>query len=288
VDALTVENASTAFNLYEVGAADLLTAVPLALVAHLRSRPDFHSRVLLGTYFLRFNVTHSPFTDPRVRRAFSLAVDRRRLVEYILKGGERPARSFVPPGIPGYEPFRGPRFDPEKARAFLVQAGYPDGRGFPAVRFLYNAAEGDRDVAEVLQSMWEKELGVRVELGPEEWKVYLSSMKALRYDIARSSWYGDYCDPNTFLDLFVTGGGNNRTGWGDPRYDALIEKAAREGDPVRRCALFREAERMLLQEEAVLFPAYFFAANFMFRPHVKGVRMNLMNELSLKDIYIFR
>jgi oligopeptide transport system substrate-binding protein len=290
IDVLPSARASTAFNYYATGQADLMMdkgLVPTALLDELRRRPDFHAAPFLGTYFIRFNASRKPFSDPRVRRAFSLAIDRRLLVEKITRAGEQPAGSFVPPGTAGYEPPAGPDRDPGRARALLAEAGYPGGAGFPLVAYLYKGdSELDRDLAVELQGMFRQELGVTVDLIGQEWKVYLRSLSSLDYDLCRSSWVGDYRDPNTFLDLFVTGGGNNRTGWGDPAYDASIAGAGKALDPAKRFGHFREAERKLISEEAVIAPLYFYVGiQFYDSARLGGIRANLLDEHPLKAMF---
>ena len=148
-----------------------------------------------------------------MRQAFSLCVDQHLLTNKIARAGEVPAWSFVPSGIPGYHPPCVTQYDPEKARHLLAEAGYPEGKGFPLVNYLYNEAQLTEGIAVELQSIWKRELGVSVLLARQEWKVYLSSLNQLDYGIGRSSWVGDYPDPNTFLDIFTSTSGNNRTGW---------------------------------------------------------------------------
>jgi len=281
--ALPIESASTAFNAYEEGRADLITTVPLPQVVHLQRRPDFHNSDYLGTYYFTFNVTRPPFDDVRVRRAFNCAADKQRLVRYILRGGQKAADTFVPPGIPGYPAVKGPRFDPHLAAELLAKAGYPAGKGFPKVELLYNSSESHKHIAEVLQDMWKENLGVSIELVNLEWKTYLDALRRKDYQLARAGWIGDYVDPNTFLDLFVTGGGNNRTGWGNTQYDSLIRAAGREPDPARRMAVFTRAEAILIDEMPVM-PLYFYRVHNMYRKGVVGVYPNIRNLILLKHL----
>ncbi|MDD5200457.1 MAG: peptide ABC transporter substrate-binding protein [Terrimicrobiaceae bacterium] len=282
VDVLPISKANVAFNFYASGEADLMLdkgLAPTALLDELKRRPDFHSAPFLATYFLRFNCNAGPFRDARVRRAFALAVDKQRLVQKITRGGERPAASLVPPGIAGYVPPEGVAYDPAGARRLLAEAGYPNGRGFPLVRYLYSESELNEALAVELQSMWRDALGVQVALTRQEWKVYLNSMNSLDYDICRSSWVGDYPDPNTFLDMFLTGGGNNRTGWGDAAYDALIASAASEADPKRRFATLAQAEDFLIAKEFVVCPLYFYVGIQLYDPRrVRGIEPNVLDE----------
>ena len=290
IDVLPVSKANTAFNLYSSGQADLMMdkgLVPPALLGEIKKRDDFHAAPFLGTYFLRFNCTKAPFSDPRVRRAFSMVIDKQSIVDRITRAGELAADSFVPPGAGGYEPFgQCGRNGVEEARRLLAEAGFPGGKGFPMVNYLYSEGELNEAIAVELQSMWRQSLGVNVQLLRQEWKVYLNSMSRLDYDIARSSWVGDYPDPNTFLDMFVTGGGNNRTGWSDPRYDQLIAAAAAETDRPARYEILREAEKILVCEEMPVCPLYFYVGIQLYdSKKLGGIEGNVLDEHPLKAMF---
>ncbi|NQU09825.1 peptide ABC transporter substrate-binding protein [bacterium] len=286
VDLLPVGSPQTAINLYLTGAADIIWdkgLIPTYLLEELRSYPDCHTFGYLGSYFYRFNCTRPPFDDVRVRQALTLAVDRERLVTKITKGGEKPATHFTPPGIPGYDPPAGLGHDPDRARSLLAEAGYPGGRGFPKFKVLFNKAGGgaasvNEQIAIEIREMWRQQLGIKCDLENQEWKVYLNSMSALDYDVCRSSWIGDYNDPNTFLDMFVTGGGNNRTGWSLPRYDELIRAAGQTLDPPRRAAIFAEAERILCRDELPVLPLYFYVGVTFYDPAKwTGIHPNVLD-----------
>ena len=274
---LPIDDAETALKQFRNREVHWIRSIPAPKVAAAARLPGFRYAPEYGTYFYRFNVTRPPLDDPRVRTALALAIDKDSIARYLLRGGQRPARSFVPPSLPPYEPVEGPACDPARARALLAEAGFPGGRGFPALQLLYNTSESHKLIAEAVQHMWRSELGVRIELLNQEWKVYLDSMSRLRYDIARSSWIGDYGDPNTFLDMFVTGGGNNRPGWSHPRYDRLVADAAREPDRARRFGLLRQAERILVAREMPIVPIYFYVNTYLVQPSVLGVYDNARN-----------
>jgi len=289
IDVLPISDANVAFNFYASGLADLLMdkgLAPPALLDDLKGRRDFHAAPFLGVYFLRYNCERGPFRDERVRRAFSLAVDKKRIVEKITRAGELPAPGFVPPGIPGYEGSDGLPFDPTQAARLLKEAGYPEGRNFPNVRYLYSKSELNEAIAVELQSMWRETLGVNVNLERQEWKVYLNSLSLLDYDIARSSWVGDYPDPNTFLDMFLTNGGNNRTGWSSTAYDRLVSDAARELVPSRRFEILRCAEDLLVQQELPVCPIYYYVGIQLYDPSkLGGLRANVLDEHPLRRIF---
>lgn len=286
VDLLTVANPTTAFNLYETGRADVIwdrNLVPAELLDLLRARPDCHRFDFLAVYFVRCNTTRPPLDDPRVRRALSLAIDRRRIVERITRGGELPAAGLVPPGTAHHQPVEAVRFDPEGARRLLAEAGYPGGAGLRPLRYLYwtaGAGTGQEHakIAVELRALWAQVLGVRVDLDNREKRVFIAAQRGLDYDLSQSSWVGDYNDPNTFLDLFLSGNGNNRTGWADPAYDALLARANAEPDPRRRAALLAEAEQRLVGEAAVVAPVYFSSGFHFFRPdRLSGIHPNLLD-----------
>jgi oligopeptide transport system substrate-binding protein len=291
IDVLPAARPNTAFNLYSTGAADLMLdkgLAPTPLLDELRKRSDFHSDPFLATYFIRFNASRAPFSDSRVRRAVSLVVNRRELVEKITRGGEPPAESFVPPGTgSGYVPTTEAKRDPEAARKLLSDAGFPGGAGFPVVRYLYKGdSDLDRDIAVEIQGALQRELGIRMLLQPQEWTVYLALQGALDYDMCRSSWVADYNDPNTFLNMFVTGDGNNRTGWSNASYDALVAAAAAEPETARRFEAFQKAERILVVDEAAVCPLYFYVGiQFYDSKRLGGISPNLLDEHPLRFLH---
>ncbi len=289
VDILPISKDSVAFNFYESGLADLVMdkgLAPTSLLDELKKREDFHAAPFLGIYFLRFNCSKPPFDDARVRKAFAMAIDKTRIVEKITRAGELPAAGFVPPGIEGYDGVNGLPYDPDAARALLAEAGFPGGAGFPFVNYLFNESQQNESIAVELRDMWQKELGVNMNLGRQEWKVYLNSLSSLDYGIARSSWVGDYPDPNTFLDMFVTGGGNNRTGWSSKDYDERTAYAAAEANPEARLRLLEGLEKMLVEDEAPIAPIYYYVGIQLYDPKkIGGVEANVLDEHPIREMY---
>lgn len=289
VEVLPISKANVAYNFYAARQADLIMdkgLAPPSLLDALKVRSDFHAAPFLGTYFLRFNCAKGPFTDPRVRKAFSMALDRKRVTTKITRAGETDALSFVPPGIAGYKAPEGLPENHAEARRLLAVAGYPEGRGFPLTTYLYSEGELNEGMAIELQSMWKEVLGVTVQLARQEWKVYLNSLGSLDFGIARSSWVGDYPDPNTFLDLFVSGSGNNRTGWSSQRYDRLIAEAAAERDPGKRFEIMRRAEEFLVREEAPIAPIFFYVGIQLYDGNrLGGIEANVLDEHPIREIY---
>lgn len=290
IDALAISSATTAFNIYATNQADLILdkgLVPPLLIEKLRKRKDFHSYTYLASYFYRFNCSRPPFDDPNVRKAFSLAIDKLSIVEGITKAGEVPAPTYVPPGLEGYESPAGLQPDMDEARRLLAEAGFPKGKGFPRVTLLYNSSDLNKQIAEAIQGMWKRELGILVELRNQAWATYLNSMSTLDYDIARSSWVGDYADPNTFLDCFVTGRGNNRTGWSHQEYDRLLANANLELDPAKRMSMMSEAEKILVEDEMPIVPLYYYVGILFYdKDRIGGIEPNLVAEHPLQEMYL--
>ncbi|MEO8429058.1 MAG: peptide ABC transporter substrate-binding protein [Verrucomicrobiota bacterium] len=288
VDLLPCASPNTALNLYQTGAADVVwdkELIPSDLLDLVRKRLDFHAFDYLGTYFFRFNVTRKPFDDPRVRKALAMAIDKKRFVEKITRAGEKAADHYVPAGVENYASPAGLGYDPEKARALLAEAGYPGGRGFPLIHYLYNSnGKTHEQIAVELQQMWKQELGIDLTLRKLEWKVFLRAQYTLDYDTCRSSWIGDYNDPNTFLDMFMSNNGNNRTGWKNEPYDGLMRRANALTDVQERMKLLQAAETILVRDEAPIVPLYFYVGINYFTNTIKGIFFNIRDEHPIRTI----
>lgn len=290
IDVLPISDPNTAINFFVTGGADLMMdkgMIPPGLGDVLQEKDWFHTAAFLGTYFMRFNVTEAPFDDPRVRRAFAMVIDKEKIVEKITRNGEEVAESLVPQGCGrGYVSPEGTGRDLEEARMLMAEAGYPGGKGFPLVTYLYPTLSVEKNIAVELQSRWREVLGVEVSLKKQEWKVYLNTLKSLDYHIGRSSWVGDYNDPTTFLEMFIAGSGNNRTGFASERYDGLLKEAALVTDAGERNRMLAEVEKILLVEEAVVAPVYFYVGVQFFDPaRIGGVEANLLDEHPLRDVF---
>ena len=311
VDVLPIENTTTALNLYLTGEADWMpqNSYPVDLAPDLRKRPDFYLGPALVVYYYRINTTRKPFDDARVRQALNLAVDREQITRDVLGVGQLPATLFVPPGIRGYKPPQTAiSYDVEHARKLLAEAGFPGGKGFPKFGILYNTLESHKKTAEVVADQLRRNLNIDAAAYNQEWQSFLQSSRSMDYDLARAAWVGDYEDPNTFLDMWTTNGGNNQTGWSSLVYDRLLEAAANveaflvapdfilehardasqlktqaaevrasNDAPARlkamaalRLALLAEAEGMLVHDEFPIMPIYFYTISGLVKQNVKG------------------
>ncbi|HEV2691292.1 MAG TPA: peptide ABC transporter substrate-binding protein [Verrucomicrobiae bacterium] len=289
IDLLPVGSPTTALNLYENGQVDVVwdkELIPSSLVDVLIKRPDFHKFNYLGDYFVRFNVTKKPFDDVRVRQALALAVDKERITKRITRAGEQIAEHLVPPGIQNYDPPPGIGHDPERARKLLAEAGYPGGKGFPRFEYLFNASPIHEKIAVELQQMWRDELGIDMELRQVETQVFWGMQSRLEFQMSKSSWAGDYNDPNTYLGMFVTGDGNNETGWSNPRYDELIAAAGNELDLAKREKLFQQAETILDHDEMPVIPLYIYVGiNYFDTNKIAGIWPNILDDHPLRAVH---
>lgn len=230
----------------------------------------------LGTYYYILNVEKPPFNDPRIRRAFNLAINRKALVDTVTLGKEGAATTFVPPGIGNYKGPSGLKEDIAEAQRLLAEAGYPDGEGFPTVELLYNTSEMHRPIAEALQHMWQENLNVQVSLVNQSWMGYLEARRNRDYTIARAGWIGDYYDPTTFLDIWKSDSGINHTGWKSDAFDQAMQAAASTADPEKRNRHLQEAESILLQE-LPLIPLFYYNRIYLMRPEVQGWYPNILD-----------
>lgn len=242
----------------------------------------------IGTYYVSYQTQAEPFDDWRVRKAFTLTIDSKYIVEQITQSGQVPATGFVPAGVydanPTGDDFRtvggdyweAPLTDEiyqkncEEARQLLADAGYPNGEGFPVVTYLYNTGDAHKAVGEALQQMWQKALNVTVQLQNQEWNAFLETRKNGDFQVARNGWIADYNDPISFLDMWLTGGGNNDGQYSNPEYDAAIKEAKSSADPAVRMAAMHRAEDIIMGEDWALGPIYFYTNSYMMKENIKG------------------
>ncbi len=279
------DDRDTIYNMYLSGQVDWAVNVPSSRLEEIMMRDDYESAPQLSTYYYVIQTTKAPFDDARVRKALALAIDKEELVDTVTRGGEIPAVGMVPE-MAGYDGLGYPEYDPDQARSLLAEAGYPNGIGFPTFSLLYNTDETHKAIAEYVQQSWRNNLGINVTLENQEWATYLANRNAGNFDVARAGWVGDYQDPNTFLDMFITGAGMNGGKYSNPEYDALINQAARMPDGPERMATLLAAETILILEDQALIPFYYYSSQNLIDTDVwGGWYPNTMNYHPTKDIY---
>jgi oligopeptide transport system substrate-binding protein len=308
IDILPIDNRTTALLAYEAGYTDFVSKVPDEVARAMdrkakagEPRPDLHLTPQFRTYFYRFNckpqiphpdtgaMVDNPLAKPEVRRALSLAVDRRALADNLLGIGRPPCTGLVPPGslvkYPGIPYVHERDYDPEKARRLLADAGYSGRSRFVPLVINFNKDELHEQVALFVREAWERELGVEVRLRSLDGKIFSQLQQNLNYIVCRAGWGGDYNDPMTFLEMFASGNGHNQTGWSHPEYDRLIESAYRDPDEARRLRTLRAAEELLIFEQQPIMPLYQYVAAEMVRPGLKGFHPNVREHMDISYLH---
>ena len=292
-----LDDQTTMMNLYKAGEVDATYnhTVPASwLKAGVRDARDYMDAPENGSQYWQINTTAPPMNDKRVRKAFAMAIDRNALEKFRVVAKANSV--FVPSGIlHGYESPKGLDFDVEGAKRLLAEAGYKGASGkfdaskFPAntAEVIYNTSESNRQVAEFVQAQWKQNLGITIGLRAIEWKTFVNTRAKLEYKgfAGGAGWSGDYMDPYTYLGLFATEGGDNGTGWYDPKFVEMLNAANREPDQAKRYAMLSKAEAYLLDEAPVI-PLLKPATSWMKKPYVKGLYPNPATLHAWKFVYI--
>lgn len=250
-----VEDNNTGYSMFLNGEVDWMTTVPTERIKEALLRDDVNVAPNLATYYYVLNNKVKPLDDVRVRKALSMSIDRQLLVDRILQAGQIPSAAMVPT-MEGYPALKGNTYDIAAAKALLAEAGFPNGEGFPELPILYNTSEGHKKIAEFIQSQWSENLGINVTLKNEEWKTYLTTKTNHDFMVARAGWNGDYQDPNTFLDMFVSGAAMNDMQYENAEYDSYISKAATMNAGAARFDVLKKAEALLVEKDQALLPLY--------------------------------
>jgi oligopeptide transport system substrate-binding protein len=267
---------------YLTNSIDMSYGVPYPDLPEIRETLPGHlnNAPWIGIYYVGFNFREGreAFQDVRVRRAFALALDRERIAAEVTEGTRPGAETYIPPGVPDADgsDFAAnagpliPNYLPDEARRLMAEAGYPDGQGFPPVTYLYNTDVDHARIAEFMQAAWRRELNVDVQLENQEWQVYLQNSRDGNFDFGRRSWLGDYVDPMTFLDIWMTDNSSNRNKYSNPEFDALVEQAWYTSDREEYFRLCHEAEHSLC-EDGALIPMYHYTNTYLRNPALEGV-----------------
>ena len=280
---LLLEDSSAAYAAYNSGEAQLIKDVPTDEIPSLTRAEDggdFYLDEIMGTYYISLNDQKEPFTDPNVRKALSLAIDRDYVANTIMQGIYTPATALVGPGIvdnEGYfmdnanggEPYISDDYDAnlEEAKQLLADAGYPDGEGFPTIEYSANDAGYHIPVAEYVQQAW-GELGITVNINKVEWASFLPMRRAGDYDVSRNGWVMDYNDPSNMIELFYSTNGNNDGKYNNPEFDAAID-ASKVADKSVHFQKLHEAEDILMEDAAAI-PVAYYTDFWLQSPSLKG------------------
>tara|TARA_B110000305_G_scaffold225054_1_gene271201 strand:+ start:10514 stop:12133 length:1620 start_codon:yes stop_codon:yes gene_type:complete len=280
-----IESIDTEERMFRTGQLHITNEVPLSKIkTYLEESPEMISIMPYnGVYFYRFNTTEPPFDDVRVRKALAYAINREDLVEKVTLANETPAYHVVPPGLLTYTSDHKLPANLVEAKRLLAEAGYPNGEGFPQADLIYNTSEKHRTIAEAIQQMWRKNLGINMGLYNQEWKVYLDAQDNLDFQIIRAGWIADYVDPHVFIDMWKTGGGNNDTGWGNEEYDWMLSQALAAPNDEERFKVYNRMEKILIDEMPVL-PIYHYTNSKLISPKVLGYKITPLDNFPWKFV----
>ena len=256
---------------FRAGQLHVTFSLPASKIASYRqqSPEKLRNDPFLQLDMINFNATKPPLDNPKVRRALALALDRAAIASSVFSGARLPAHTLVPPNCGGYSAPAGQTEDFAAARALLSEAGFPDGRGFPTMALQCLNDDKMPRVAETIQAMWQRELGVHLTIEPSEKKTWIQNQQTLSHQLSLRGWTADFPDPINFLDMFHTGNGSNVFGWSNQTYDALLDQAAAIADPAARFALLKKAETIML-DDAACAPLLFGARTYLIHPAVKN------------------
>jgi oligopeptide transport system substrate-binding protein len=291
INMFMIDDENTALEMYNAGDLDWVgsptDSVPLAAIPKLKEEGQLNITPLAGVYYYAFNTKEAPFDNANIRKAFAHAINRQGIVDNITKGEQIPAMALVPPSI--WEESNEGYFadnDVETAKEYLEKGLEELGLDkLPPIKLSYNTSEAHAVIAQAVQDMWSKNLGVDVELNNEEWNVYLDSMGSGNFQVGRMGWLADFNDSINFLEIFNTVGGNNYTNWEDAKYQELLAKSRTETDPAARKAVLREAEGIFMEAMPIA-PIYFYTNVWTAKDYVKGVEVSGLGDAQYKWGYI--
>ncbi|MBM3944670.1 MAG: peptide ABC transporter substrate-binding protein [SAR202 cluster bacterium] len=276
LDFKMVENPATALALYEAGALDSVNPPPEEL-DRIRSSPTLSAELSispsLSTYSYGFTVDRAPMDNVLVRKAFAAAVDKQSLVDFVLKGGQRPARTFTPPGnfgaVDGAAENVGIAFDPAQARQWLAEAGYPNGQGFPSVTLMFPVGDIHQPLAEAIAAMWKANLNVDVTLAAQDFGVFISTLFTDPTHMWLIVYGSDYPDADNWLrGVFHSQAPINFARFNNAEFDEAVDQAAREQDIATRKSLYKRAEQILTQDVAAIMPIYYLTEVALEKPYL--------------------
>lgn len=290
-----IESESTAMAMYEANEVDMMAdpgwGPPLPDMDRIKADPALSEELFIAprlcTYYYGFVTSKPPMDNVLVRKALAATIDRRSLIDNLLKGEQRPAHSFSSPGI-----FGNVADDPEigswmvqedyaaqveQAKAWMAEAGYPDGEGLDLL-LMHNTSEAHAQIMQAIQAMWSQAFPkATFTVENQEFQVYLKTLLPEapveeKPDVYRMGWCADYPDANNWLnEVFNSKSGQNYATYNNPEYDALVEQAAFEADPAVREDLYRQAEAIFNDTDTPIAPIYYYTYVRMYKPWLTNV-----------------
>jgi len=254
---LPIEDQAAVYDKFKAGEIDWMEGIDKNRYSEIKSRPDYQHVIGSTIYYYLFNVYKKPLDDRNVRKALSMAINRQELCEKVLGTGMMPTGGFVPP-MGNFVTAKGNTFNPDEAKKLLAEAGYPEGKGFPKFKIIYNTNLNHKKIAEWVQGQWKTILGIEVKIDDVEWGKFLDRRSKHDFEISRGGWQADFSDPMNFLFLFRTRDGYNDGQYSNPKFDALLEQASLLPLGEKRDMVLMEAEEALITQDQAVIPFYFY------------------------------
>lgn len=281
-----MDDSNAILDAFKDGDLDFCENYPEKDAASLVESGQLMTAKSMETEYLYFRTDRKPFSDPRIREAFSLAIDRNAIAGQTVKTEWTAAGGYIPSGVydtQGADPdFRAKggdyySIDPgdytascDKARSLLAKADYEGGKRFPAVSYAYEAGDQNKIAAETLQTMWKDELGITVTLTALDPAMSSESRINGDYMMASGDLTAEYNDPMQFFDVWTTGSRSNYAHYRNPAYDKLIAEAGISLDAGQRMKMLHDAEDMLMVDSVVA-PICFHTKQYVIADDLKGV-----------------
>lgn len=280
------DDANTQYNMFQAGDIDWLGAqagsVPTDHVQQDISSGAAQVTPVASTYYYLFNTTKKPFDNAKIRKAFSMAINRQSIIDNVTKANQTPAFGLVPPSIAGnggkkyrelYPDTGYGSEDVAQAKQLLAEGMKEEGlTKLPAITLLFNTDEGHQKIAEAAADMWRTNLGVEVNVKNQEWGTFLETRSAQQFDIARAGWGADFNDPINFTyDLIYSKSGNNDGRYSNPQVDKLLDQSMLETDNAKRLDLIAQAEKIAMGDDTAVLPFYYYTTVTEVKPGITGV-----------------
>ncbi|TQR25845.1 peptide ABC transporter substrate-binding protein [Bacillus safensis] len=288
-----IKDTNTELSMFKKGELDWAGSptgsLPTESLKTLKKEGGLKIQTIAGIYNYKFNTKVKPLNNANIRKALAYSINRQAIVDKITQGEQVPAMAIVPPTMQGFTDNKTGYFkdhDVATAKELLEKGakelGYKSVSDLPTLKLSYNTDEGHQKIAQAIQEMWKKDLGVKVELDNSEWNVYIDKIHSGDYQIGRMGWLGDFNDPVNFLELYKDkDGGNNDTGWESKEYKQLLNDSAKETDKTKREEMLKKAEEIIINDMPVA-PIYFYTQLWVQDPKLKGVVVSGLGDVQYK------
>ncbi|MED4742471.1 peptide ABC transporter substrate-binding protein [Bacillus pumilus] len=288
-----IKDTNTELSMFKKGELDWAGSptgsLPTESLKTLKKEGGLKIQTITGIYNYKFNTEVKPLNNANIRKALAYSINRQAIVDKITQGEQVPAMAIVPPTMEGFTDNKTGYFkdhDVDTAKKLLEKGakelGYKSVSDLPALKLSYNTDEGHQKIAQAIQEMWKKDLGVKVELDNSEWNVYIDKIHSGDYQIGRMGWLGDFNDPVNFLELYKDkDGGNNDTGWESKEYKQLLNDSAKETDKTKREEMLKKAEEIIINDMPIA-PIYFYTQLWVQDPKLKGVVVSGLGDVQYK------